>query len=540
MQRTTTSVLLAFSLLVTACGSNGDDAAAGEAPAEVPAEAPAATPSSGPTEQEEGSTEVATAAADEEMSSGIPAAGDPFAAVDDLDSAIEAYLEAVEGLSTDFLEEEQAASLHAAARDVLEAIWGADADGARQSIAELQDEIGDRLQEGTLSEEEAAGVIETLLGIDRVLDDIDTTVEIPIEFPPFTPECEGLDGSVEHAEVWVDAAGDDGGDGTAGAPFRVIEQALNEYPEEPVTVYVAPGTYAEDLVITSDTRIIADAGAVLSGTITSTEPRLVEIRFLLIEGAGAAAAAIDIDHPCAATVIEGVTIEGAVGAAVRHNGGTAHLADLRVLNSSAPDGVTPALLFAGGAQVTLDNVSVTRPLTGALLAADAGTRVTGIRVRVADSGHGAVEATDGAQLELVLTSVTGSRSFGIQVSGGASLLASATAVSGVVAVGSEGHALVVRSGGGASLRHFDLVSAQVCGALVEASPGLDLSWGEVRSNQIGACVAPAGYDMDRLRHCVVYRENGVNLLTSTLPLPGAQPFSPSATETTCPAWVTGG
>jgi len=61
--------------------------------------------------------------------------------------------------------------------------------------------------------------------------------------------------------------------------------------------------------------------------------------------------------------------------------------------------------------------------------------------------------------------------------------------------------------------------ATLCGAQVAFGSSLDLSMGEVVGNDIGACVQVDGYDPMRLSNDVAYRDNGTNIVATTLPVP---------------------
>ena len=69
------------------------------------------------------------------------------------------------------------------------------------------------------------------------------------------------------------------------------------------------------------------------------------------------------------------------------------------------------------------------------------------------------------------------------------------------------------------LERFIVDDAALCGVMVARSSSLDLSVGEVRGAEIGACVQIAGYDLDRLSDRVVYADNGQNLQSTSLPVP---------------------
>jgi len=70
----------------------------------------------------------------------------------------------------------------------------------------------------------------------------------------------------------------------------------------------------------------------------------------------------------------------------------------------------------------------------------------------------------------------------------------------------------------ASMTRFQLLHGGLCGLQIASGASMDLSRGEVRGYEIGACVQVPGYDIARLSDGVVY-DNVTNLDTTTLPVP---------------------
>jgi hypothetical protein len=70
-----------------------------------------------------------------------------------------------------------------------------------------------------------------------------------------------------------------------------------------------------------------------------------------------------------------------------------------------------------------------------------------------------------------------------------------------------------------TVERFLVRDATVCGVMVAEEATLDLSDGDVSSSNIGACVQVDGYDLGRLSNRVTYRDNGTNLVSTSLPVP---------------------
>jgi hypothetical protein len=71
----------------------------------------------------------------------------------------------------------------------------------------------------------------------------------------------------------------------------------------------------------------------------------------------------------------------------------------------------------------------------------------------------------------------------------------------------------------ARVERFVVADAELCGVLVGTGGGVDLAHGEVRGCAIGACVPSSGFEVSRLQAAVRYRDNGVNLQATELPVP---------------------
>jgi hypothetical protein len=75
--------------------------------------------------------------------------------------------------------------------------------------------------------------------------------------------------------------------------------------------------------------------------------------------------------------------------------------------------------------------------------------------------------------------------------------------------------------GHASLLRFRLGAHTLAGAQIATGGSLDLSTGEVIDNPVGVNIQVDDYDVGRLTEGVAYRDNGVNLDSTSLPVPSA-------------------
>ncbi len=82
-----------------------------------------------------------------------------------------------------------------------------------------------------------------------------------------------------------------------------------------------------------------------------------------------------------------------------------------------------------------------------------------------------------------------------------------------------GHGAGAYVGGTLLLSRFVIRDAALCGVHLAGSGFATLTDGEVTGTTIGVCLQVPGYDVDRLTGSVHYSDNGVNLDTTSLPLP---------------------
>ena len=84
---------------------------------------------------------------------------------------------------------------------------------------------------------------------------------------------------------------------------------------------------------------------------------------------------------------------------------------------------------------------------------------------------------------------------------------------------SAGHGVGSFLNGALSLNRFVVSGSDLCGVLLAQNGAVDLAEGQVRDNTIGVCLQVDPYDTDRLTAGVSFLDNGVNLQSTTLPVP---------------------
>jgi len=195
----------------------------------------------------------------------------------------------------------------------------------------------------------------------------------------------------------------------------------------------------------------------------------------------------------------------------------------------------------GGAHLTALRLVVDEGREVGLYAADEGSVVSLMDAVVRrtlpqtsdDSAGRGVQVQGGAGLDGVRVEVDASREVGIAVLTGAAVDLSDARVTLVERAACAmtscmdapfGYAVSV---GSATLRltRFSIDRAATCGVLLAPDhelsepPEADLASGVVSGSPIGACVQVDGYDLSRLTNGVAYRDNGINLESTMLPVP---------------------
>lgn len=217
-------------------------------------------------------------------------------------------------------------------------------------------------------------------------------------------------------------------------------------------------------------------------------------------------------------------------------------ASLSVTDVVVTDPVSVPALGAGhgfevvdGAEATFTRVRVERATELGFLITGAGTTATLTDVDVRDTVAGplsygrALQTQVGAVVEGTRIAVAGSRELAVVVAGEG---ARAT-YRELTVVGTEerscasttcqgfgaGTALGAYQGGALDVARFEVAQSALIGAQVADGSAIDLAEGIVRDNPVGINVQVNGYDLSRLTRGVAYRNNGVNLDATSLPLP---------------------
>ncbi len=218
--------------------------------------------------------------------------------------------------------------------------------------------------------------------------------------------------AVDGSTVHVDAGAAEGGDGSADAPFRGIQAALDLAGERGGgLVVVAAGSYPETLVLTTD-----HAGVHLAG----------RCRELVTLDAGVGedeTSGIDIDVRYGEVGISGLRVAGSSYAGVRVVSGTVGLQGL-LAEGNAVSGIFIRRTTLAPTVVNVDGCDVVANEGGGIVAYDSGTDVSLIDTVVRDNvpddvlnvGYG-LDVWNGASLSAVGCVITGNAQVGVAIDG---------------------------------------------------------------------------------------------------------------------------
>jgi hypothetical protein len=340
-------------------------------------------------------------------------------------------------------------------------------------------------------------------------------------------------------------------DGTPGRPFPSIAAALAAATLDglcAIELQVRSGAYADDIVIDRPTTIVGESrgGVVFDGaTVYNAGPYRLELVRATFDGSSILGALV-VDDPCAATIVSEVSIDDAQRFGIWQRGGILEAIDLRITDTQGTGGdpaYGTAIYLHDGVQATLVTIEVLRSDAGALAAIGAGTDVSlndgfleslGVNPFFAAdildgtvaTGLAAVEARDGAILDIEATFLSAGTHFGLWADDGAQVAVEDTTVTGTrtagIAAGGAtigGHNIVATRAATVDLVNTHSRRAAVVGIAV-AGGEIDHESGSVSRCLVGAYVASEEFDIGRLLGAA-YIDNVRNLDAAALPLPAA-------------------
>ncbi len=363
------------------------------------------------------------------------------------------------------------------------------------------------------------------------------------------------------------ANSDDVATGSQDDPFPDLVSAL-AYAEDQnfpaVEMIVHPGVYHGALEITRDTRIIGEEDVhfvpLSKGHVVNHGPFVLEIDNMGLTSTDDVPGVIRVSHPFAATYLENVTINGALGFAVHQTGGEFQCTGLsvnRTVPFSADMGI--AVQFDGGAFVELKDVEMVGNDGGALLLSDTGTEVHVTRLAISRTranpfaldqikeeirGHPdydpaviqpgtcAVDVRSGAFLEGRYLRITENEYVGLIVHDLGRAVFSDSDISYTLHTRQLpdtydfAHAVAVLDRGSLDMSTFTVSHATV-GIYIDGEIEVDLRspegmFGFVSNCYLGISLGdglPPDFDLDLLEQSVLFQDNTVKVRGAALPLP---------------------
>jgi hypothetical protein len=189
-----------------------------------------------------------------------------------------------------------------------------------------------------------------------------------------------------------------------------------------------------------------------------------------------------------------------------------------------------------GAQLTLSRARLEQNHTVALLVSIASATLQDVALvqttsnQTGDWGRG-LHVEGNATLSLTRADIDTSADVGLFVGSGSTVHASSLRVTttvkrSCVAAGTcmdvGGSAVVVlEEGSSLTATQFSFAQSAQCGIQLAEGGVATLTQGEIRGHPIGACIATAGFDVNRVSDGVTYLDNTRNLDADVLPLPSA-------------------
>ena len=342
-------------------------------------------------------------------------------------------------------------------------------------------------------------------------------------------------------------------DGNPSRPFVTLSDALSAAQSAGfcgVFIFVAPGHYTEgEINVLLNTYVVAleTGSVVINGSFVNHGPYLLDLRGIrLVGGRVVTTGAIDVDHACAATRLEDVSISRFPGHGLRQRGGSANL--IRTVISNTVNDSTSLTSGTGlkvgcGANVGLVDVVLFSNDSAGLAGHGEGTRILAINLTVSFNGPaelvdslgmsyvwGALYVGNGAsftgrsinvrhnQMQVGIISADGS----INIDGGIVHDTKALPASPLPALGRGGMgAASIGEDSQVVMQNFQISHSALCGVQMANAGFMRLADGIISDNEIGACVQVPGYPLTLLQDSgsVVYRDNVANIESTSFPTP---------------------
>ena len=344
-------------------------------------------------------------------------------------------------------------------------------------------------------------------------------------------------------------------DGSHDHPFESIAQALEKARDISVmdlTLYVYSGVYNEPLIIDRDTTLNAVAGgiSIISGTILNLSASTLRINgFYLLAADGPGA--VFVSNSDAVTVISNTIVQDATRFGIYQYGGDITLNNVQVYNTqleASQQRFGTGICLRGGVHAVFSDVFSSNNDSFGIIVEDVDTNLVATRLIINSNILNRLYADDyiadplsdiyfagmvvryNATATISVLRMAANEGSGIIAYNNGSVNLSDASINNTVRFEPSGgwtggisygggSAVWAFQGGYINMVNFTLSHSDLAGAVVGSGGAMDLSYGEISYNPIGAAIFDDTFDYIRLTYYVRFRENGTNLQTDTLPIP---------------------
>ncbi|MEW6536573.1 MAG: hypothetical protein AB1454_13265 [Candidatus Auribacterota bacterium] len=343
-------------------------------------------------------------------------------------------------------------------------------------------------------------------------------------------------------------------DGSDSHPFVSIVQAFEAadgLSVKNLTLYVHAGVYSEPLLISRNTTLNAISGemVIISGAIVNLSASSLNITGFYLVGADGPGA-VFVSHSDAKTSIADTVVQDATRFGIYQYGGSLTLNDVAVYRTHTEPSQQifgTGICLRGGVNASLNDVISDRNESFGIYAEGPDTNLIAARVTVNENilnplfrddyeanpnggiFFGGIAVLSDASAAISVLRMAQNEGSGIIAQGASVLLADVTindthnyepegGWTGGITYGG-GTAVWARNGGYLCITNFLITRSSLAGVMISVGGEMDLSYGEVSYNTIGAVIFDETFDYTRLTNYVRYKENGTNLQSVSLPIP---------------------
>ncbi len=343
--------------------------------------------------------------------------------------------------------------------------------------------------------------------------------------------------------------------GSQDYPFTSIAQAFEKSDDLSIgdlTLYVYSGVYNSPLIINKPTTLNAVSGGltIISAPILNLSANRLNINGFYLVGAGSPGA-VFVSHSDAVTSISNTIVQDATRFGIYQYGGELILDDVSVYRTQTETGMQifgSGICLRGGVHASFTDVISDTNQSFGISIQDTDTLLIGSRLTVnsntlnplyaddyvadpaADIQFSGIAVRHNAVASISLLRMAQNEGEGLFVDSGASVSVNDARIINTVRYEPEGgwtggishgsgSAVRVTNDGYVNMTNFLLSESDLAGVVVGVGGEMDLSYGEISYNPVGAAIFDETFNYVRLTDHVRFVENGTNLQATSLPVP---------------------